>query len=100
MFVFVSQPPSHRTPHSSWSRPDSAAVLQQAQAALPHMSQWAFAQAAEVPRFTFRYWQPRKEAIADDPNVRDFLESPKGTSFIHVIRFRKFFARREEFPEA
>ena len=71
--------PSQST-NSTYSRAESAAQLAAFEAT--PSSQRQFEAHFGVPRTTLQHWLARKHALAADPAVAAFFESPQGTAFL------------------
>lgn len=69
-----------------WNRMTAAEKLQEVtQAQGEGMSRRAACEAADVPRATIEYWLARGDALADEPEVIAFFESPAGVACLHRL---------------
>ncbi len=68
-----------------WERADAAKLVCDFEARNATISQREFAEMADVPRSTLRYWLSRKNSIDADPVLIEFFENPVGIAFLHRL---------------
>ena len=68
-----------------WERANSAKLVSDYETRDPICSQRDFAEMANVPRSTLRYWLARKSSIDAHPVLIEFFENPVGIAFLHRL---------------
>ena len=69
----------------NWDRADGAKLVSDFEMRNQTISQRDFAQMADVPRSTLRYWLARKSSIDAHPVLIEFFENPVGIAFLHRL---------------
>ena len=68
-----------------WERADAAKLVSDFETWNQTISQRDFAEMADVPRSTLRYWLARKNSIDAHPVLVEFFENPVGIAFLHRL---------------
>ena len=68
-----------------WERADAAKLVSDFETWNQTISQRDFAEMADVPRSTLRYWLARKNSIDAHPVLIEFFENPVGIAFLHRL---------------
>jgi len=68
-----------------WERADAAKFVSDFETWNQTISQRDFAEMADVPRSTLRYWLARKNSIDAHPVLIEFFENPIGIAFLHRL---------------
>jgi len=68
-----------------WERADAAKLVSDFETWNQTISQRDFAEMADVPRSTLRYWLARKNSIDAHPVLIEFFENPIGIAFLHRL---------------
>jgi len=68
-----------------WERIDAAELVSNFEKRVQTISQRDFAEMADVPRLTLRYWLARKNSIDAHPALIEFFENPIGIAFLHRL---------------
>jgi len=68
-----------------WERADAVKLVSDFETWNQTISQRDFAEMADVPRSTLRYWLARKNSIDAHPVLIEFFENPVGIAFLHRL---------------
>ena len=68
-----------------WERVDAAKLVSDFEMRDQTISQRDFADMADIPRSTLRYWLARKNSIDAHPVLIEFFENPVGIAFLHRL---------------
>lgn len=83
METSYSESPDVAIGKDEWERADAAQLISDFVTRDQAVSQRSFAEMADVPRSTLRYWLFRKNSIDAHPVLIEFFENPVGIAFLH-----------------